>query len=108
MKITDSLVEDAANDGPRDVFLRDEVLRGFGVRITTANSKSFFVEARVHSSHRDSARRITIGHFPAMSVASARKEAVRLLAQMKEGLDPRTAQPAPDRKSKAGVSLAHR
>jgi len=34
------------NTGFKDIFLRDPHLRGFGVRVTPSNTKSFFVEGR--------------------------------------------------------------
>ena len=67
------------------VIYRDDDLPGFAVRVTP-KAKSFIVEKRVNGVNR----RITIGKFPSMSVDDARKVAVRTLASMAAGIDPKT------------------
>lgn len=65
-------------------FLRDDKLRGFALRVTAGGAKSFVYEGRVHGR----VRRITIGHYPALNVAYARQEALRLKAAIAQGRDP--------------------
>lgn len=66
--------------------------RGFGVRVWPASAKSphgrkvFIVMYRARGS-TGAAKRVTIGHFPTMSVEDARKEAKRYLAQAALGID---------------------
>lgn len=61
--------------GQLDVF--DASLGGFGLRVSQGGSKTFFLK------HRN--RRITIGRFPLLSLAVARQEARRMLAEFTLG-----------------------
>lgn len=71
---------------PGDV-LRDNELKGFGVR-RRSGAASYFLQTRI----RGRLRWITIGtHGSPWSPAAARKEAMRLLAEVKNGADPGTA-----------------
>lgn len=69
----------------KDFFLRDDELRGFGVKVTPAGRKSFIAEGRIRGA---GTKRITIGTHPALSVAQARTEAAKILAEMQMGKDP--------------------
>lgn len=90
MEITDDLVQQSKSDGVKDIFLRDGSLRGFGVRISRSNRKTFIVETRIYGDESsNSARRVTIGSYPEMSISTARKMAAKLLMQMRKGRDPR-------------------
>jgi integrase len=62
----------------------DDTLKGFGVRITSGGTKAFFVEKLVGSK----LRRITIGHYPELTVEQARKETQKLLGKIATGIDP--------------------
>ena len=62
----------------------DEVLKGFGVRVTSGGSKAFFIEKLI----KNKLRRITIGRYPEITVEQARKEAQKLLGQIATGIDP--------------------
>lgn len=62
----------------------DDSLKGFGVRITSGGTKAFFVEKAVNRK----LRRITLGHYPGLTVEMARKEAQKLLGQIAIGIDP--------------------
>jgi integrase len=62
----------------------DNVLKGFGVRVTSGGSKAFFVEKLVNRK----LRRITLGRYPALTVEQARKQAQKLLGQIAIGVDP--------------------
>ncbi|MEX2490010.1 MAG: integrase family protein [Pseudomonadales bacterium] len=63
---------------------RDDQLQGFGLRVTSQGSKSYFVEKRVHGKNK----RITIGRHGQITPVQARKEAQRLLGEMTLGKDP--------------------
>jgi hypothetical protein len=65
------------------VLYRDEMLRGFGLRVG-AQSKVFYVEGQVHQR----TKRVTIGRADVMSVDAARKRAMSILSDMAEGMDP--------------------
>lgn len=62
----------------------DDVLKGFGVRVTSGGTKAFFVEKLVNNK----LRRITIGRYPELTVEQARKEAQKLLGKIATGIDP--------------------
>lgn len=62
----------------------DDKLTGFGVRVTSGGTKAFFIEKLIHGS----LKRITIGHYPAITVEQARKETQKLLGQIATGIDP--------------------
>ncbi len=57
---------------------------GFGVRITAAGARAFVLNYRVDGRER----RITIGSYPAWSVAAARTQAAKLRQQADLGKDP--------------------
>ena len=64
----------------------DDTLQNFGCRVSQGGTKSFVVQ---HGADR---RLITIGRYPVISLADAREEAKRLLAEMTLGRHrPRTA-----------------
>jgi integrase len=62
----------------------DDKLKGFGVRVTSGGTKAFFIEKRV----RGRLCRITLGHYGALTVEQARKEAQKLLGKIATGRDP--------------------
>ncbi|WP_282027622.1 tyrosine-type recombinase/integrase [Ruegeria faecimaris] len=65
------------------VLYRDEMLRGFGVRVGS-KSKVYFAEGQV----QNRTRRVTIGRADVLGVDTARKRALGLLSEMATGLDP--------------------
>ncbi len=90
MRITKSVVDKLSSphkgiDGKnKQTRIYDDILKGFGVRVTSAGSKSFFIEKRIGVK----LRRITIGQYPALTVEQARKEAQKLLGMIATGIDP--------------------
>ncbi len=62
----------------------DDVLRGFGVRVSYGGKRAFVVRYRVGRR----LRRLTIGPYPAKSLADARKEARTIIGQAADGQDP--------------------
>lgn len=77
---------DALKPGPRTVFLMDDSLPGFGVRLTPAGVKSYVFQWGRGRSLR---RRLTIGrHGAPWTPDSARSEAKRLRGEVAKGGDP--------------------
>lgn len=66
------------------VLFWDTELGGFGVRITASGARTFFVEKRVCARKR----RVSLGRWPALTVASARKKARVYLDRVAAGEDP--------------------
>ena len=62
----------------------DDVLRGFGVRVTQSGAKSFFIEKMIDGTQK----RITLGRYPDLTVEQARKEAQKLLGKIATGINP--------------------
>lgn len=84
MRLTDNAVRSlpAPDKGNRVTY--DDAVSGFGIRVTAAGSRSFVLNYRVEGRER----RITIGPFPAWSVAAAREQAQKLRRQADTGSDP--------------------
>ena len=64
----------------------DDIVKGFGVRVTAAGSKSFVINYRRKADGLE--RRHTIGSHPEWTVAAAREEAKRLKREIDGGGDP--------------------
>ncbi len=87
MKLNKRLVDTA--DPPTtasQLFLRDDELKGFALRITQGGVKSFIIEKRIDNK----VKRITLGRYPALTVEQARKEAHKMLGQIATGSNPIT------------------
>jgi integrase len=77
--------------GTRDTFLWDDELRGFGLKVTAAGSKSFVFQYRM-GGREAKTRRWTIGSYGSpWSPATARTEAERIATLVAKGIDPADA-----------------
>ena len=85
--ITNRLI-DGLTPGDTDYFIRDDRIRGFGLKVSPAGRVSFIAEGRIRNGSRSRTRRITLGTYPALSVAQARELAVQQLSLMQQGVDP--------------------
>lgn len=83
LRFTKRAVEALPHPQKGQVLYRDELLRGFGVRVG-AQSKVFYVEGQVAGR----TRRVTIGRADAVPVDKARKRALGILSEMAAGVDP--------------------
>ncbi|RMF11331.1 MAG: site-specific integrase [Alphaproteobacteria bacterium] len=86
-KITKRKV-DAIKPGPRDRFIWDTELHGFGLKVTPAGAKVYIVQYRMGG--RDSrTKRFTIGkHGSPWTPEKARKQAREILEGVRKGTDP--------------------
>ncbi len=84
MKITKSFIDKLTPPTKEQALYRDDLLKGFGVRITVSNVKAFFVEKRI----KRKVKRITLGRYPELTVEQARNEAQKLLGKIATGIDP--------------------
>lgn len=91
LKLTDLACQSAkvpsVEEGQCEIW--DSVLPGFGLRLNPGGRKSFVLMVRVRGLGIQ--RRITIGTFPHMSLASARKQARQHIESAQAGIDPREA-----------------
>lgn len=84
--ITDKLVKSLEPPEKSNRIMYDEEVKGFGIRITAADAKSFVLNYRTKTGGRE--RRYTIGAYPDWSVKAARDEAKRLKREVDQGRDP--------------------
>jgi integrase len=89
----------AAAPGDRDVFLWDEDLKGFGLKITPSGAKIYVAQGRINGRPK----RYTIGrHGSPWTPDLARQEAEDILYAMSKGEDPTEAK----RKARKDLSVA--
>lgn len=84
-KLTTHMIEGAKVPHEGQAFLWDGELKGFGVRIGSSGVKSYVLQYR---SPDGRLRRSVYARFPVFSVDQARKEAIRMLADVTRGVDP--------------------
>lgn len=90
-KITKRAVDNARPAGPHDTFLWDDELRGFGLKVTPAGSRSFVYQYRL-GGREAKTRRWTIGAYGSpWTPSTARAEAERLAKLVGQGIDPAAA-----------------
>lgn len=84
MRISKAIVE-KLKPATSDQFVWDDDIRGFGVRVKPSGARSFLIQYRTHEGR---SRRLTVGQFPKLTVAEARREARLKLADATRGGDP--------------------
>ncbi|MFN0135089.1 MAG: tyrosine-type recombinase/integrase [Phycisphaerae bacterium] len=82
--LTELAIRRLAPKGNARIELWDDKVSGFGVRVSPRGTKSFVL--MYYAAGRK--RRLTLGRFPTMSLASARKEAYLALSTIAEGSAP--------------------
>jgi integrase len=85
MKLTKRNLECVARDPVRDVFVWDDEVGGFGLRIKPSGVRSFVLQYR---NSGGMSRRITLGKFGVLTPDQARKIAKAKLAEVAKGVDP--------------------
>lgn len=86
---------DAVEAGTADVYLWDDELAGFGLKVTPAGRKVYLVQYRP-GGRTARTRRVTLGQHGVLTPEEARVAARRLLGKVASGNDP-----AADRRAKA-------
>lgn len=81
-KLAPKIVDHLKAPGPKRMDVWDAVLQCFGVRISPGGRKTWFVIVRVDGQQK----RITIGTYPALSLAEARAEARKIIRDAQLGL----------------------
>lgn len=89
MKLTAKAVENAKVPASGQVEYFDEALPGFALRVTASGRKSWVLFYRVQTGpERGKQRRLTLAHYPLLSLADARAEAHSALQAIERGGDP--------------------
>jgi hypothetical protein len=81
-KLAPKVIEHLKAPGPKRLEVWDTVLQGFGVRVSKTGRKVWFVVTRVG----DRQKRVTIGTYPAISLAEARDEGRKLIRNAQLGV----------------------
>ncbi|WP_417809489.1 tyrosine-type recombinase/integrase [Thioclava sp.] len=81
-KLTAQYVRDLPFSLSGQTLITDDALPGFGIRVGAA-SKSYFAESRV----KGRTRRVTIGRVDTLTLAEARRLAMKALSEMADGKD---------------------
>ena len=82
--LTDTLVRKTPAPPHGQVIIKDDEIRGFGVRVTAGGARSFVLGYSVNARER----RFTLGAFPVLTTAMAREKAKKLRQQILDGIDP--------------------
>ena len=83
IKLTKRTVDRLASDG-RDRFYWDSELPGFGLRIRASGRKYYVVQFRTKGRER----RMTLGRHGTLTPEAARRHAITLIAEARDGIDP--------------------
>lgn len=86
-KLTKRTVDAIRPDPIRDVFLWDDELKGFGVRVKPSGAGAFLVQYRTLEGHT---RRLVLGRIGVLAPEEARRLAREKLAAVAGGADPST------------------
>ncbi|UWQ21594.1 site-specific integrase [Jannaschia sp. W003] len=84
VRISDKLARSLEPPASGNRIVYDDTVRGFGLRVTAKGARSFVLNYRMKGRER----RITIGQYPAWSVAAARKQAEDYRRRISLGDDP--------------------
>jgi integrase len=90
-KITKRLIDAVQLPTAGDVFVWDDALPGFGLRVKSSGAKSFIVQYR---NRHGRSRRLTLGRYGVLTPDEARDEARQMLAAAARGEDPAEARGA--------------
>jgi integrase len=82
--LTQAIARDAKAPASGQLFIRDTQQIGLALRVTEGGARSWTFEANIHGQPR----RMTLGRWPGMSCAMARRKAAKLRADIAAGHDP--------------------
>jgi integrase len=89
---TDLMLRKLTSNGQDRLEIWDARIPAFGVRVSSAGTKTFILMYR----HRGRPRRLTLGRYPVLSLADARTKATEALLTINEGADPALVEHAVD------------
>ena len=86
MKITKRVV-DSIEPSTKDIYIWDEEIKGFGLKVTPSARKVYIVQYRMGGRSKRT-RRITLGAHGKVTAEQARKLAQKHLGSVAAGVDP--------------------
>lgn len=89
-KLAPKIIEHLKAPGPKRMDVWDTVLQGFGARVSPTGRKVWFVIVRDGTGRQ---RRVTIGTYPAISLAEAREEARKIIHDAQLGIVEKPPEP---------------
>lgn len=89
-KFTDLMLRKLSSNGKPRAEVWDGRIPGFGLRVTSAGTKTFILVYR----HRGRPRRLSLGRYPFLSLSQAREKATEALQQLADGQDPAVTETA--------------
>lgn len=88
IKLTDKVVRHITTEKSSEEFVDQDFGQGeFGVRVSNAGKKSFFIRYRIDG-RKGKRNRFPLGTYPAITLASAREKALQTIADTQSGKDP--------------------
>lgn len=99
VKLTKRVIEALSAQPEQDVFIWDEEMRGFGLRVKPSGVKSFFIQYR---NKEGRTRRLVLGRYGTLTPDQARDMAQQKLAAAARGEDPSAERHA----ARAGLTIA--
>lgn len=93
-KLTKRAIDALAPPTSRRLYVYDTELPGFGLAVTPADVRTFFVQYRTAGGRRGNVRRLAIGRYGPLTVDQARAHARSMLARAAQGEDPAAARGA--------------
>jgi integrase len=96
-KLTKRTIDALPCPADRDTIWWDDDLKGFGLKITPADRRTFLVQYRPAGDRRNP-RKYTIGEYGSVTPYQARVEAQRVLAERAAGRDPQAEKQASKRR----------
>ncbi len=96
---------DGTQPSDRDVYLWDDEIRGFGLKVTPRGRKVYLYQYRYPKGRSGRTRRCTIGTHGELSPSQARKRALVLAAAVTEGRDPYEEQAAERRQASQEMTV---
>jgi integrase len=102
LKITKTTVDRLMPEAGRDLWLWDEALPGFGLRVTARGVRSYLVQYR---SEEGRTRRLTLGRHGVLTPDQARRLAIAKLGEVASGRDPSAERHAARVRGKAPLTV---
>jgi len=88
IKLTDKVVKALSTVKDSEEFIDNDFRSGeFGVRVSSAGRKAFFLRYRVDG-RKGKRSRLPLGTYPAVSLAAAREKALSSVAEVQNGVNP--------------------